>query len=1011
MLKPFRIRHLYGPEHGVVQITAPQYDATIVSQPDAALTYLDDDDGEVITVGSSFELGQRLDEPALHDKPDTLSYPLDPDTRMHVFDIRHTAASLATWREHEAYSSKTLRKKSNASDSTAPLPERRTQPDLGMWTTDENGRPVYDRYVERNPEECAQPNVHLVQRFSMRDDGPRSPVLNFETASSVSGNSQLPTASVGVSEDENLSREVTKACVDFVEHTDAQSKPNRTPTPSEMNTSMNQSDTSYSAACTERESPMDTPNTTSDTGKVEPIRLDQIVTNALQGLDSHLGGFADFLQRTSNSFRDAADKTREADTSAVEGMLDGFRGILGEVGKIGRTMLQTLDTEATAIAKDIAASFAEELENKNHGVVRRHDAEKCVPSTNCTYQVNRQAQAIISTLRSDVGNAIKPQDDATTSEQTAEKDSVNITSQRCLEDRLGASSNGGLDSNRPNAGDYHNLTPNRSILADAAVPLPRIQVERYRQQAEQVDLELFADSKAPPPPCGTKENTPASTLPQTSRCQFTLEQPLPSRRFGPPTTVVSASKAFPKPATHMSNSILDLETSDPDFSVRYPPLMTLRRARTVGELNRRSMSPPRAVANTQTALSRYPSIDQLEKKREKKAPDAFTRLEEIRASWNGRDSIATKSTVTKEEGNPEASGAEMAIKKAQQPVVEDAEDIDLPAKTAQASNFLAPTEKHTFDDELPQSSVKRSVSLSDPIPCSAQQLPGAWPETSIDNTISNPPPRNESSGAFFERMTRNRPFSGPNPTLDTPTDVRPLSGQRPSGYRYVDPNRPLDLYRRPDQIGGLRRSQTVTASNPAARLTRPFDPMVPSVVGTSDLDARSSMSGFRPSVPLFPRETVELPRRSGTERQHRRRQHWSERFAAAYRPPFDPFAPEESSASPRHQPPPPSFGPRPMRSVPQFHVGYDPNTWGMASPARHSTTELPPPRSKVDECVAQLRGMGFGASDPHEASRLNVYAGAAAGDVLQALDMIEEDRKASLETWRESKSSLSGGLI
>lgn len=51
--------------------------------------------------------------------------------------------------------------------------------------------------------------------------------------------------------------------------------------------------------------------------------------------------------------------------------------------------------------------------------------------------------------------------------------------------------------------------------------------------------------------------------------------------------------------------------------------------------------------------------------------------------------------------------------------------------------------------------------------------------------------------------------------------------------------------------------------------------------------------------------------------------------------------------------------------------------------------------TKVDECVKQLRQMGYGASDPIEAARLDVYAGAAAGDVVEAVDMIEEDREAA----------------
>jgi hypothetical protein len=70
MLPPFRIRHLRasdnpaGPDLGddflsspthqdedaVVTISEPEYDSLISRHPEAALSYLDEDDGEIITV-------------------------------------------------------------------------------------------------------------------------------------------------------------------------------------------------------------------------------------------------------------------------------------------------------------------------------------------------------------------------------------------------------------------------------------------------------------------------------------------------------------------------------------------------------------------------------------------------------------------------------------------------------------------------------------------------------------------------------------------------------------------------------------------------------------------------------------------------------------------------------------------------------------------------------------------------------------------------------------------------
>ncbi|KIW28026.1 uncharacterized protein PV07_07716 [Cladophialophora immunda] len=130
-LPAFGIRDLNGPTSppGLVQITASQYDSTIHSQPDAVLSYIDLDDGELITVGSSFELQQRLEEPVPPSATHVPSLVLDlapvraareakENRLVHIFDIRHTSGSLAVWRDHEAYTRKKLR------DRESPSPSR-----------------------------------------------------------------------------------------------------------------------------------------------------------------------------------------------------------------------------------------------------------------------------------------------------------------------------------------------------------------------------------------------------------------------------------------------------------------------------------------------------------------------------------------------------------------------------------------------------------------------------------------------------------------------------------------------------------------------------------------------------------------------------------------------------------------------------------------------------------------------------------------------------------------------
>lgn len=66
MLNPFRIRNLYFDStatdlidlSGVVQLSAQQYDQEIQAFPETALAYLDEDDGETVTV--SYLIGPAL---------------------------------------------------------------------------------------------------------------------------------------------------------------------------------------------------------------------------------------------------------------------------------------------------------------------------------------------------------------------------------------------------------------------------------------------------------------------------------------------------------------------------------------------------------------------------------------------------------------------------------------------------------------------------------------------------------------------------------------------------------------------------------------------------------------------------------------------------------------------------------------------------------------------------------------------------------------------------------------
>ncbi|PGH12379.1 hypothetical protein AJ79_04327 [Helicocarpus griseus UAMH5409] len=89
---------------GIVRVSAEEYDETIAIHPQAKLSYLDEDDGDIITVGSSFELTQRLSEPA----SSTAAYVTSDSNSdkelqspMHIFDINRSKSVLDIWRGFE----------------------------------------------------------------------------------------------------------------------------------------------------------------------------------------------------------------------------------------------------------------------------------------------------------------------------------------------------------------------------------------------------------------------------------------------------------------------------------------------------------------------------------------------------------------------------------------------------------------------------------------------------------------------------------------------------------------------------------------------------------------------------------------------------------------------------------------------------------------------------------------------------------------------------------------------
>ena len=986
-MQPFRIRHLLGREHGVVQITPEQYTSTIKSEPESVLTYLDDDDGEVITVGTSLELEQRLDDPVVGMQDDENAY------LMHMFDIKDNAASLATWREHEAYTSKKTNQQPSE-DTQMSATEPSAFPDLGMWTTDDNGRPSYKRYAPRDPAaDFENHEMWSVQSqyepLTVREDGPRSPILDLSVAS-------ITSPLLG----ENRSAEVEGESQTYM----AESLSGLMTSPVSPSLSREKLNTQQAFASNIEP---ETTKTVPEPCNAPVVMLDKFIGDALQGLDHHLGGVADFFDTTAKGLRDAANKTREADVSALEGLLGGFKDIFAEVGKLGQSLLKSLDTEASAIAKDLAPLFekhgstqsgtqtSNNLQETRPNVDENRDSQgdthfdvapplppkpersglrsnrpksiphfaaycasplatdsPCSPPANADYAPNYRTlnDCPPATFPTSLKDAVDGQE-SKSSQPELVRYAENLSTNRLMKPSAVVANNGcgdplldaildeeapwskGEESKSMNAATERLEKQGTESLLDTADAAPKFtKFEPLRPVRFGLDRSANVTDRVRQPLFPTYPLPPA--------------MPKPMSNFGRLSWESHTSRQYATP----SKPPIESENSDADFSTRYPPLTSLRRARTVAGLHETAKKSGESPFTTRGALHRYPSIAQLEQGKAASATDSF-KLQQNRHSSATFDDKAPKS----------------------EPVV------DAERKRPLSLQSLLDQSKSLDRDVEEASAPTTNVD-----PASTRALPGAWPEPANE---SQPPPRTSVqtlAAAYLAHRNRQKQAAAEK------SDEQQKSGPRlPLGFRYVESSQSRDRRSYPPDQSGLHRSHTVAATNPAARLTRPFDPFPP-VPGASHNGPRSPPVSV-PSLWQAPAETH--LRRTESERRSLRPSR-STPFSRPAPPPslvsFDPWATLVT---------PPRVADRPTANAgPPVQQPISPRQYSRPHRRGISSLNLETKHTNgtnIDDCTRTLRTMGFGSKDPREAERLGVYASVANGDVAEAIEMLEDDRKAS----------------
>ncbi len=177
--------------------------------------------------------------------------------------------------------------------------------------------------------------------------------------------------------------------------------------------------------------------------------------------------------------------------------------------------------------------------------------------------------------------------------------------------------------------------------------------------------------------------------------------------------------------------------------------------------------------------------------------------------------------------------------------------------------------------------------------------------------------------------------------------------------------------------------------SPAARLAEPFDP----------LDVEPSA---QPQLTKAIRRTATF---AGTDSGHnaRRRRPYSEAFDGFGRVPWESFegaTDQENRMSParRREQATRSYD-RYQRRQEKLRRGATLHKSKSTLPIRRYDDEHEDDSSvnKIEFCVRQLRNLGFGGGEGGLGDRLLVYAQAAEGDLVDAIDMIDEEQRAYID--------------
>ncbi|KAJ5943971.1 hypothetical protein N7516_004139 [Penicillium verrucosum] len=333
MLKPFQIRNLRvstqnQPEQvadsrthaGVVQISATDYDDLASTHPRARLTYMDDDDDddETITVGSALELSQRLEEP-LDINTQLESIELSPGdiSPMHIFDIRRSNSVTELWKRFEDNVPKQdLDDKKNGTQATSKaivLGEQHEVPAPHITTTSPSVSANQPRPLMEAFEAELAEMLSAAESPETRGPQPNSPPTTEPSANTNSERSPHPVEILAAQVLEHLTNGATMVQSEW-----------RSKIP-ELQRQLQNAQRQFETA-----------------QKSLPVNVEASLRTLLATVEAHLRTAFNNLP---DGGRQMAEDAFQAGRPVAENAADGFRMMASELNEVGRTLFAAFESE------------------------------------------------------------------------------------------------------------------------------------------------------------------------------------------------------------------------------------------------------------------------------------------------------------------------------------------------------------------------------------------------------------------------------------------------------------------------------------------------------------------------------------------------------------------------------------------------------------------------------------------------------------------------------------------